>query len=269
MKFITFAKYLPAGRYWKCVNVMLQSSLRKFGDYVRLMWRTFSRPDRWKEFFKCYVDEVYKLGVNSIPIVIIISIFIGAVIAIQMQLNIMSPLLPKYTVGVATREIILLEFSSTIMALILAGKVGSNITSEIGAMRVTEQIDALDIMGINSANYIILPKITGMITFMPILVVFSMAMGIFGAYAIAVLADVIPVSVLTYGIQAFFNEFYIWYALFKSLFFAFIISSIAAYYGYTVKGGSLQVGTASTNAVVVSSVTILVVDVIITQIMMG
>ncbi len=248
---------------------MIINSLKKFGNYISLMNRTFSRPDRWKEFFKCYVDEIYKLGVNSIPIVIIISIFIGAVIAIQMQLNIMSPLLPRYTVGVATREIILLEFSSTIMALILAGKVGSNITSEIGAMRVTEQIDAMDVMGINSANYIILPKIIGMITFMPVLVVFSMALGIFGAYAIGYVANIIPISTLTYGMQAFFTEFYIWYALFKSLFFAFIISSIAAFYGYTVKGGSLQVGAASTDAVVVSSIVILIVDVLITQIMMG
>ncbi len=248
---------------------MIVNALKKFGDYARLMIRSFSLPDKWKEFLKCYVDEIYKLGVNSIPIVIIVSIFIGAVIAIQMQLNIVSPLLPKYTVGVATREIILLEFSSTMLALILSGKVGSNIASEIGAMRVTEQIDALEIMGINSANYIILPKILGMITFMPILVTFSMATGIFGAYAISIVTGIISPTILTYGLQAFFTEFYIWYALFKSLFFAFIISSIAAFYGYTVKGGSLQVGTASTNAVVVSSVMILVVDVIITQIMMG
>lgn len=248
---------------------MLQKTLKEFGSYARLMARTFSRPDRLKEFLKCYIDEIYKLGVNSIPIVIIISIFIGAVIAIQMQLNIVSPLLPKYTVGVATREIILLEFSSSILALILSGKVGSNIASEIGAMRVTEQIDALEIMGINSANYIILPKIMGMITFMPVLVIFSMVTGIVGGYAIAVMTGIIPVSILTYGLQAFFNEFYIWYALFKSLFFAFIISSIASYYGYTVKGGSLQVGKASTDAVVVSSVMILLVDIIITQIMMG
>lgn len=248
---------------------MLHNSLKKFGSYAHLMGRTFSRPDRWKEFLKCYIDEIYKLGVNSIPIVIIISLFIGAVIAIQMQLNIVSPLLPKYTVGVATREIILLEFSSTMLALILSGKVGSNIASEIGAMRVTEQIDALEIMGINSANYIILPKIAGMVTFMPMLVIFSMATGILGGYAIAALTGIISISVLTYGIQAFFNEFYIWYALFKSLFFAYIISSIASFYGYTVKGGSLQVGKASTNAVVVSSVMILLIDVIITQIMMG
>lgn len=248
---------------------MLRNSITRFGDYILLLGKTFTKPDKWKVFFRNYVDEINKLGVNSIPIVLIISVFIGAVIAIQMQLNIMSPMLPKYTVGLAVREIILLEFSSTIMALILAGKVGSNIASEIGTMRVTEQIDAMDVMGINSANYIILPKITAMISYIPILVGFSMAMGFFGAYAIAFFANLMPTQQLTYGFQAFFKEFYVWYAIFKSLFFAFIISSVASYYGYTVNGGSREVGSASTDAVVVSSVAILVVDVLITQIMMG
>ncbi len=248
---------------------MISKSLSHFGDYLMLLGRTFTKPDKWKVFLRNYIDEVYKLGVNSITIVLIISVVIGAVIAIQMQLNIMSPMMPKYTVGLAVREIILLEFSSSIMALILAGKVGSNIASEIGTMRVTEQIDAMDVMGINSANYIILPKITAMVTYIPILVTFSMAMGFFGAYAIAFFANLMPTQQLTHGFQAFFKEFYIWYAIFKSLFFGFIISSVASYYGYTVKGGSREVGTASTNAVVVSSVAILILDVLITQIMMG
>lgn len=248
---------------------MFRNSLSSFGSYILLLGRTFTKPDKWKEFFRAYIDEVHKLGVNSIPIVLIISIFIGAVIAIQMQLNIMSPMLPKYTVGLAVREIILLEFSSTIMALILAGKVGSNIASEIGTMRVTEQIDAMEVMGLNSANYIILPKITAMVTYIPVLVGFSMAMGFFGAYAIAFFANLMPTQQLTYGFQAYFKEFYVWYAIFKSLFFGFIISSVASYYGYSVKGGSREVGEASTNAVVVSSVVILVLDVLITQIMMG
>lgn len=248
---------------------MIKRSLSLFGEYIMLLGRTFTKPDRWREFFKCYIDEVYKLGVNSILIVFIISIFIGAVITIQMQLNIMSPSLPRYTVGFAVREIVLLEFSSSIMALILAGKVGSNIASEIGTMRVTEQIDAMEVMGINSANYIILPKITAMVSYIPILSAFSMITGLGGAYCIALFTDIMPMATLTHGFQAFFKEYYIWYALFKSLFFGFFISSISAYYGYSVKGGSREVGTASTNAVVVSSVVILVVDVLITQIMMG
>lgn len=248
---------------------MIRKALQTFGDYILLLCRTFTKPDKWREFFRNYIDEVYKLGVNSIAIVLIISVFIGAVIAMQMVLNIMSPMLPKYTVGLAVREIILLEFSSTIMALILAGKVGSNIASEIGTMRVTEQIDAIEVMGLNSANYIVLPKITAMVTYIPILVGFSMAFGFMGAYAIAAFANLMSTQQLTYGFQAFFNESFVWYAFFKSLFFGFIISSVSAFYGYTVKGGSREVGAASTNAVVVSSVVILVVDVIITQIMMG
>ncbi|MEG1575114.1 MAG: ABC transporter permease, partial [Bacteroidales bacterium] len=156
------------------------NNLTKFGDYIFLLYKTFSRPDRWSEFFRRYIDEIYKLGIDSVAIVITISLFIGAVISIQTQMNITSPFIPSYTVGLLTRETILLEFSSTIMALILAGKVGSSISSEIGTMRVTEQIDALDIMGVNSANYLILPKITALVTFIPILVIISMFTGLTG-----------------------------------------------------------------------------------------
>ncbi len=140
---------------------MIVSSLRSFGRYCIFLTQVFRCPDKWKELGKNTLFEINKLGVDSIPLTIIISIFIGAVITIQMQLNIMSPLVPAYSVGLATREILLLEFSSSILSLILAGKVGSNIASEIGTMRVTEQIDAMDIMGVNSANYIVLPKIIG------------------------------------------------------------------------------------------------------------
>lgn len=162
--------------------------------------------------------EVSKLGVGSIPITIIISLFIGAVIAIQMQLNIMSPLIPSYSVGLATREILLLEFSSSILSLILAGKVGSNIASEIGTMRVTEQIDAMDIMGINSANYIVLPKIVGFVLFVPVLCILSMFMGLIGGWFIAEFTDMISVEKYVYGIQTFFNEWYVWYGIIKTYF---------------------------------------------------
>ena len=189
------------------------------GEYTLLMMKSITLPDRWSMFFKQLIKEIYKLGVDSLWIVIIISVFIGTVIAIQISLNISSPLIPKFTIGYTTREIILLEFSSSIMALILAGKVGSNIASEIGTMRVTEQIDAMEIMGVNSANFLI-------------------------------------------------NEFYIWYSIIKSVVYAFIISSIAAYFGYNVKGGALEVGKASTNAVVMSSIMILLADVILTHLML-
>lgn len=207
------------------------------------------------------------LGVDSIGIVLLISFFIGAVICIQMKINIQSPWMPKFVTGYTTREIMLLEFSSSIMCLILAGKVGSNIASELGTMRVTQQIDALDIMGVNSANYLILPKILGMVTIMPFLVVFSAAMGIVGAYATSIIGNVISVEDLTTGVQHDFQSWFMWMSIIKSIFFAFIISSVSSFHGYRVEGGSVAVGVASTNAVVSSSVLILFSDIFLTQLL--
>lgn len=247
---------------------MLVSSIKSFGRYCTFMTQVFRFPDKWCVFGRNMINEIYKLGVDSIPLVIIISIFIGAVITIQMTINIVSPLIPSYSTGLATREILLLEFSSSIMSLILAGKVGSNIASEIGTMRVTEQIDALDIMGINSANYIVLPKIIGFVLFVPVLCVLSMFMGLLGGWFIAEFTTMISVENYNYGIQSFFNEWYVWYGIIKTYFFAFIITSVAAYYGYYVKGGALEVGKASTNAVVSSSILILLADVILTKLLL-
>ena len=241
--------------------------LTTFGRYVMLMGRTFSRPERLRMFFKQYVKEMAQLGVDSIGIVLLISFFIGAVICIQMKLNIQSPWMPRWVSGYTTREIMLLEFSSSIMCLILAGKVGSNIASEIGTMRVTQQIDALEIMGINSASYLILPKIMGMITIMPFLVVFSSAMGIVGAYATAYIGHIMTPDDLTIGLQHNFNSWFVWMSIIKSLFFAFIISSVPAFFGYSVEGGSVDVGKASTDAVVSSSALILFSDVFLTQLL--
>ena len=247
---------------------MIISSIRSFGRYCTFMTQVFRFPDKWSVFGRNMLNEISKLGVDSIPLVIIISIFIGAVITIQMTINIVSPLIPSYSTGLATREILLLEFSSSIMSLILAGKVGSNIASEIGTMRVTEQIDALDIMGINSANFIVLPKIVGFVLFVPVLCVLSMFMGLLGGWFIAEFTTRISVETYTDGIQSFFNEWYVWYGIIKTYFFAFIITSVAAYYGYYVSGGALEVGKASTNAVVSSSILILLADVILTKLLL-
>lgn len=247
---------------------MLTSYIKSFGRYCMFMAQVFRRPDKWSVFFRNMVSEIYKLGIDSIPLVIIISIFIGAVITIQMQLNIMSPLIPSYSVGLATREILLLEFSSSILSLILAGKVGSNIASEIGTMRVTEQIDAMDIMGINSANFIVLPKVVGFVLFIPVLCVLSMFMGLLGGWLIAEFTTMISVEQYVFGIQTFFNEWYVWYGIIKTFFFAYIITSVAAYYGYFVSGGALEVGKGSTNAVVSSSILILLADVILTKLLL-
>ena len=247
---------------------MIINSVASFGKYWMFIAQVFRVPDKWKEFFKRLVFEINKLGVDSIPLVIIISLFIGAVITIQMTINIVSPLVPSYSTGLATREILLLEFSSTMMCLILAGKVGSNIASEIGTMRVTEQIDALDIMGINSANFVVLPKIIGFVFFVPVLCVLSMFVGLLGGWIIAEFTEMISVENYVYGIQSFFNEWYVWYGIIKTVFFAYIIASVSAYYGYFVKGGALEVGQASTKAVVSSSILILFFDVILTKLLL-
>lgn len=230
--------------------------------------RVFTLPDRWGVSLRRTIDEVMKLGVASIPLVLVISIFIGAVIAIQMQLNISSPLIPAYSVGLATRDIVLLEFSNSILCLILAGKVGSNIASEIGTMRVTEQIDALEIMGVNSTNYLVLPKIVAFVCFMPALVILCMGTSLLGGFLVAVFTDIITVSRYVYGLQALFTEWYVWYALIKSLVFAYIIASVSSFYGYYVKGGALDVGKASTNGVVSSSILILLFDVLLTKLLL-
>ena len=250
------------------IMTLLTDTIKTFGSYLLLMKRVLTKPERWSMFFRRTMHEIYQLGVNSIPIVMIISLFIGAALCIQMKTNVESPWMPKFVTGYATREVLLLEFSSTIMCLILAGKVGSNITSEIGAMKVTQQIDALDMMGVNSANFLILPKITGLVITIPILVIFSIAAGIGGAFLIGILTGIMTAEELTLGLQHEFTVWFIWYSIIKSFFFAFIITSVASFYGYTVKGGSIEVGKASTNAVVSCSALILFSDIVLTNIMM-
>lgn len=249
--------------------MFLLALLEKIGNYTLLMQKVFTKPQKWNVFFRQYLNEISKLGVNSIWIVIIISFFIGAVIVVQIKLNIDSPFMPRYTVGYVSREILILEFSSTIMCLILAGKVGSNIASEIGTMQVTEQIDALEIMGVNSANYIILPKVIALMSFVPVLVVLSMFFGVIGGFAVCIFGQVMDPDTFQFGLQSFFKEFYVWYAILKTIVFAFIMATVASYYGYSARGGSLDVGKASTDSVVMSSILILVADLLITQLMMS
>lgn len=247
--------------------MLFHKSLTTFGRYLSLLGRVFTRPERMRMFFKQYLKEMSQLGVDSIGIVLLISFFIGAVICIQIELNIRSPWMPRFLTGYTTREIMLLEFSSAIMCLILAGKVGSNIASEIGTMRVTQQIDALEIMGVNSANYLILPKVLGLMTMMPVLVTFSIFSGIVGAYATAFVGNILIADDLTVGLQYEFNEWYVWMGYIKSIFFAFIITTVSAFYGYTVEGGSVEVGKASPQSVVSSSVFILFSDVLLTKLL--
>lgn len=247
--------------------MLITQYLFTIGKYLLLMKRTFSRPERMRMFFKQYVRELYALGVDSIGIVLLISFFIGAVICIQIKLNIQSAWMPLWVSGYTTREIMLLEFSSSIMCLILSGKVGSNVASELGTMRTSQQIDALEIMGVNSASYLILPKVLGLITMIPLLVVFSTFSGIIGAYATAYIGGILTPSDLTAGLQHDFTPWFFWMGIIKSIFFAFIISSVSSFYGYTVEGGSVEVGKASTNAVVTSSMLILFSDLFLTNLL--
>ena len=232
-----------------------------------LLGKVFSRPEKMSIFRKRIWFEMDALGFNSISLIAIISTFIGAVVALQMAITLESPFIPQFMIGYSTREVMVLEFSSTVMALILAGKVGSNIASEIGTMRITEQIDALEIMGVNSASYLILPKIVATVLFFPLLTLFSIFVGIMGGYAIAALTGIMLPGDYIEGLFYYFEPFSITYALVKGAVFAFIITSISAYCGYYAKGNSLEVGRASTRAVVSSSIAIMIFDLILTQIM--
>jgi len=240
----------------------------QIGSYVLFLKKVFSKPEKSYIFFRQFFIEMEKLGLGSLGIVVIISAFMGAVITLQTAYNLENPLIPSYLVGLTTRDSMLLEFSSTMVCLILAGKVGSNVASEIGTMRVTEQIDALEIMGVNSAAHLVLPKIIAMMVFTPFLVVISMFFGILGGYLAGVGFHAITPSDYLYGIHYYFIPFYITYSLIKSVVFAFLIVSISSFYGYYTSGGALEVGHSSTKAVVYSSILILIFNLILTQLML-
>lgn len=239
------------------------------GRYFILLGRVFAPPEKKKIYYRQFVRELNNIGINSLGIVVIISAFMGAVITLQTAYNTENPFLPKYLIGLGCRDSLILEFSSTMVALILAGKVGSNIASELGTMRVTEQIDALEIMGVNSASYLIMPKIMAAVFFNPFLTIISIIIGIIGGYLAVFFTGVISTTDFISGVQYFFIPYYVVYALVKTVVFAFLITTISAYQGYTVEGGALEVGAASTRAVVFSSINILLFNVIITQLMLS
>ncbi|MBT3621946.1 MAG: ABC transporter permease [Flavobacteriales bacterium] len=242
--------------------------LHHLGLYFIMLKKVISAPEKWSVFRKQLVLEMEKVGLNSISLVIILSFFVGAVVSIQTAFNMTNPLLPSYLVGLASRDSLILEFSPTMISLILAGKVGSSIASEIGSMRVTEQIDALEIMGINSASFLILPKIIAAVLFFPFLIIMSMGIGMIGAWVGGLSADITTADFM-YGLKYDFRAFYITYAIVKTIFFAFIISSVSAYFGYHTKGGAIAVGKSSTTAVVSSSILILLFNYLLTDIILS
>lgn len=234
-----------------------------------LMSRVFSRPQKLSVYLRRIIFEIDNIGITSLPIIVIISVFMGGIITIQAAFGFSSPWVPTYAVGLTTRESILLEFSPTIVCLILAGKVGSNIASEIGAMRITEQIDALEIMGINSAGYLIFPKVAAAVLIFPFLIALSMFLGLLGGYIMGVSSGACTAYEYIYGIQAFFEPWKLYYSFTKVLVFAVIITSVSSYYGYYTSGGALEVGRSSTNAVVYSSILILLFSLILTDLFLN
>ena len=228
---------------------------------------SFFKPCKWRVLKKLIFKEINDLIIESIPIVVILSFFIGAVVSIQTALNLSSPFLSKSLIGFATRQSVILEFAPTFMSIIMAGKVGSYITSSIGTMRVTEQIDALEVMGINTYNYLIFPKIISLSLY-PLIICVSMFLGIFGGYIACVYGGFSSSADFVEGIQMDFIPFHVGYAFIKTLFFSFILATIPSYHGYFMTGGALEVGKASTVSFVWTSVVIILVNYLITQLLL-
>jgi phospholipid/cholesterol/gamma-HCH transport system permease protein len=243
-------------------------AISNIGKYFMMLRYVFSRPERFRIYKNRVFDEIEIIGLSSIPLVALLSGFMGAVMTLQTAANMDSPLLPIETIGYITRQTTILEFSPTVISLILAGKIGSNIASEVGTMRVTEQIDALEIMGVNSLGYLVLPKIVaGVITF-PFIIIISIATSLMGGLVAGVQSGLVTQEDYIKGLRYWFIPGDINYALVKAVVFAFLITSIASFYGYYTKGGALDVGKSSTQAVVFSSIAILVANFVLTNLIL-
>lgn len=234
-----------------------------------MLQQVFKRPQKLPVFRENIFKEIEDLGISSIGIVAFISFFVGGVVVIQTALNLENPLTPKYLIGFASRESLVLEFSPTLISIILAGKVGSYIASSIGTMRVTEQIDALEVMGINSLNYLVLPKIIANVFFYPFIIIISITLGIIGGWVAGNITGLVSSTDYIDGIQTQFEPFHVTYSLIKTAVFAFVIATIPSYHGFYVKGGAIEVGKASTRAVVWTSIVIIVLNYFLTQMLLG
>ena len=247
---------------------MLNKFLTNVGRYILFLKMVFRKPEKWRLLWRQFIIEADKLILSSIIIVGVISLFIGGVLVIQTASNLENPIIDKMYIGYMVRETLILEFCSTMIALILAGKMGSNIASEIGSMRITEQIDAMDMMGVNSAGFLVLPKILSATFLSPLLMLLSLVLGLLGGWVVVEATQIIPPPSYITGIKAFYNGFYIFYSCFKMSLFCFLISSISAFNGYYAKGGSLGVGRSSTQSIVTISILILLFDLIVTQLIL-
>ncbi len=231
-----------------------------FGRYILMLKKMFSRPENAKLYWKEFMHQCSDIGVGSLGIVCIISVFIGGVSALQTAYQLVSPIIPKTTIAQIVRDTVILEFAPTLVSIVLAGVIGSKIASELGNMRVSEQIDALEIMGINTKTYLVLPKILAAFFTIPLLVILAMVLGIWGGRFAGSMAGILSTETFDRGLSEGFVPFNVFFALIKGYTFSFIISSVPAYYGYYVKGGSLEIGRSSTKSVVVSCIVILLAD---------
>jgi len=239
-----------------------------FGRYLLMLKAMFKRPENGKMYWKEFMHQCVEIGIGSLPIVIIISLFLGAVTTVQTAYQLVTPLVPKSTIAQIVRDSMILELSPTVVSIVLAGVVGSKIASELGNMRTTEQIDALEIMGINTKTYLVLPKVVGALIMIPCLIAISAALGIWGGRMAGSMSQIIATDIFDTGLRQNFTPFNVTFALTKAYTFAFIISSVSAYFGYYVKGGALEIGRASTTAVVTTCILILLADYVLAALML-
>ncbi|MBR4919020.1 MAG: ABC transporter permease [Bacteroidales bacterium] len=248
--------------------MMIEHLFITIGDYFIFLRKVFSKPDKWSVFFKKLVFEMDAMGIGSMLIVSIVSIGIGSVITTQTAMQIESSWVPTWTVGFITRTSIVMEVCPTIISLLLVGNLGSRITAEIGSMRVTEQIDALEVMGINSASHLVLPKIVATLIVNPVLIIFSILFALVGSYFTVAITGCVSTYDFLDGLTSFFRVYDVVYAIVKTFIFGFVMSSVASFYGYKIDGGALELGMANTQGIVVSSFIILILNVLVTQIML-
>ncbi len=241
--------------------------MKSLGRYLLLLSSLFRNRERFSVYVRLVLDEAVLIGIDSIFIVVIVSSFIGAVTAVQTAYNLVSPLVPLYIIGTIVRDMTILELAPTIISVVLAGKVGSNIAGGLGTMRITEQIDALEVMGINSASYLILPKIVAAVITFPLLVIIAAFLSIYGGYIAGVFTGALTEKEYIYGIRNDFQPFNVTFAMIKALVFAFLISSISSYQGYYTRGGALEVGQSSTQAVTNSCIAVLCADYLLAQLL--
>ena len=232
----------------------------KFGQYLLMLKGMFTRPENPRMYWKEFMHQCIEIGIGSLPIVIIISLFLGAVTTVQTAYQLVSPLVPASTIAQIVRDSVILELSPTVLSIVLAGVVGSKIASELGNMRISEQIDALEIMGINTKAYLVFPKIAAALLMVPFLIVISAVLAIWGGRMAGSLSGILATDIFDIGLRQNFSPYNVFFALTKAYTFAFILSSVPAYFGYNVSGGALEIGRSSTTSVVVSCILILIAD---------